>query len=47
MQCAAIEFSRNACGLKDANSTEFDKKTPHPVISLLEEQRHVRTWAGR
>jgi CTP synthase len=42
MQVATIEFARNACGLKDANSTEFDLKTPHPVISLLEEQRKVQ-----
>ena len=42
MQVATIEFARNACGLENANSTEFDLKTPHPVISLLEEQRKVR-----
>ncbi|MDD5449897.1 MAG: CTP synthase [Candidatus Omnitrophica bacterium] len=38
MQCAVIEFSRNACGMSGANSTEFDKKTPYPVIALLEGQ---------
>jgi len=42
MQVATIEFARNVCGIKDANSTEFDKDTPEPVISLLEEQRGVR-----
>jgi CTP synthase len=42
MQVATIEFARNACGIKDANSTEFDKKTKEPVISLLEEQRGVK-----
>lgn len=42
MQTAIIEFSRNACGMKDANSTEFDKKTKYPVISLLEEQKHIK-----
>jgi CTP synthase len=42
MQVATIEFARNACGLADANSTEFDLKTPYPVISLLDEQRKVR-----
>ncbi len=42
MQVATIEFARNACGLEDANSTEFDRDTPHPVISLLEQQRHVQ-----
>lgn len=42
MQTAVIEFSRNVCGFKGANSTEFDPKTPYPVISLLEEQKRVR-----
>ncbi len=41
MQVATIEFARNVCGLEQANSTEFDKNTPDPVISLLEEQRDV------
>ncbi len=41
MQVATIEFARNACGMEDANSTEFDLETPFPVISLLEEQRKV------
>jgi CTP synthase len=39
MQVATIEFARNVCRLEKANSTEFDPETPHPVISLLEEQR--------
>jgi CTP synthase len=42
MQVATIEFARNVCGIEDANSTEFDKDTREPVISLLEEQRGVR-----
>jgi len=42
MQVATIEFARNVCGIKNANSTEFNKDTPNPVISLLEEQRGVR-----
>jgi len=42
MQVATIEFARNVCGLKEANSTEFEKHTPHPVICLLEEQKEVR-----
>ena len=46
MQCAVIEFSRNACGLKRANSTEFDRKAKYPVISLLEEQKHVKDMGG-
>ncbi len=41
MQTAVIELARNACGLKGANSTEFNGRTPHPVISLLEEQKRV------
>jgi CTP synthase len=46
MQCAVIEFSRNACRMKGANSTEFDKKTKYPVVSLLEEQAHVKEMGG-
>ncbi|HBR14098.1 MAG TPA: CTP synthase [Candidatus Omnitrophica bacterium] len=42
MQVATIEFARNICHLKDANSTEFDKDAKEPVISLLEEQEHVK-----
>lgn len=41
MQIATIEFARNACGLKDAHSTEFNPDTPHPVICLLEDQKEV------
>jgi CTP synthase len=36
MQCAVIEFARDVCGLKKANSTEFDPSTPDPVIYLME-----------
>jgi CTP synthase len=42
MQVATIEFARNVVGLEKANSTEFDKNAPDPVISLLEEQRDVQ-----
>jgi CTP synthase len=42
MQVATIEFARNVCGMKDANSTEFDKDTKFPIISLLEEQKNVK-----
>jgi CTP synthase len=45
MQCAVIEFARNACGLKQANSTEF-KKSRYPVISLIEEQKHLKNMGG-
>lgn len=37
MQCAVIEFARNVCGLTEANSSEFEKNTSHPVIYLIEE----------
>jgi CTP synthase len=37
MQLAVIEFARNAAGLAGANSTEFDRDTPHPVIALVTE----------
>ena len=41
MQIATIEFARNVCELTNANSTEFDKNTPDPVISLQEEQKGI------
>ena len=37
MQIAVIEYARHKCGLKNANSTEFDPKTNHPVVGLIEE----------
>ncbi len=37
-EMAVIEYSRNQVGLEDANGTEFDQSTPHPVIDLLPEQ---------
>jgi CTP synthase len=46
MQVATIEFARHVCGIKGANSTEFDKNAAEPVISLLEEQRGVRNKGG-
>jgi CTP synthase len=46
MQCAAIEFGRNVVGLERAQSTEFDKDTPNPVICLLDEQRNVTNLGG-
>jgi len=41
MQMAVIEFARHVCGLKDAHTTEVDKKTPHPVVCLMKEQETV------
>ena len=46
MQCAVIEFARDVLGLKGADSTEFDPGTPHPVISMLAEQRKVKQIGG-
>ena len=37
MQVATIEFARHVAGLADANSTEFEPETPHPVIALIDE----------
>jgi len=42
LQVAVIEFARNVCGMENANSTEFDKTTPHPVIDLVPEQRDIQ-----
>ena len=46
MQCTVIEYARDVLGWKDANSTEFDEKTSHPVIDLMEEQRGVTQKGG-
>lgn len=46
MQCAVIEFARNVLELNDANSTEFDSHTPHPVICMLEEQKTITHKGG-
>ncbi len=46
MQCAAIEFSRNILGLKEAHTTEIDQETKFPVIDLMEEQKEVTNLGG-
>jgi CTP synthase len=46
MQLAVIEFARNVCNLRGANSTEFSKDTPHPVIDLMPDQRGVEAKGG-
>ncbi|MFQ3676139.1 MAG: CTP synthase [Endomicrobiia bacterium] len=46
MQCCVIEFARNVCGMKDANSTEFSPKTQNPVIDLMEDQKMVKYKGG-
>ena len=46
MQCAIIDFARHICGLKGANSTEFNKRTKHPVIDLMESQKAIKIKGG-
>jgi len=46
MQCAVIEHARNVLGWKDANTTEIDEKTTHPVIHLLPGQEDILKDAG-
>ncbi len=46
MQCAVIEFARNACGLAQANSSEFDPATPQRVIYKLRELLGVEEMGG-
>jgi CTP synthase len=41
LQCMVIEVARNLAHLEDANSTEFDPATPHPVIATMADQRDV------
>ena len=41
MQCAVIEYARNVCSLKGANSTEFNSKTAHPVIDIMLDQKNI------
>ena len=46
MQCATIEFARNVCHFTDANSTEFNPETEHPVIALMDSQINVTNKGG-
>ena len=46
MQCAVVEYGRKILGLDGANSSEFDKDTPHPVICLLDEQKTITDKGG-
>lgn len=46
MQCAVIEYARNVCGWKEANSTEFDPNTPFPIIDMMAEQREIDQKGG-
>jgi CTP synthase len=46
LQCAVIEIARDLLGYQDANSTEFDPTTAHPVIDLMESQQDVDDMGG-
>ena len=46
MQMAVIEYARNVLGLTEASSTEMNLDTPHPVISLMEEQKSIINKGG-
>lgn len=46
MQCASIEFARNVLGLENANSTEMDANTPHPIIHLMDDQKDIQNKGG-
>jgi CTP synthase len=46
MQLAVVEFARSVACLERANSSEFEEKTPHPVIDLLPDQRDVTDMGG-
>jgi len=46
MQMAVIEYARNVKNLAQANSTEMDEQTPHPVIDLMEDQKEISKLGG-
>ena len=46
MQCAVIEFARNVLGMKSADSKEFNKRTPFPVIDIMEQQKKISGMGG-
>jgi CTP synthase len=46
MQCAVIEFARNVCGWTDANSSEFDEQSEHPIINLMQDQQDISDMGG-
>ena len=46
LQLMVVEFARNVIGLKDANSTEINPSTPHPVVDLMEEQKRIKGLGG-
>jgi CTP synthase len=46
MQCAVIEYARNVCGWKDANSTEFDEDSEYPIIDIMHDQKDIENMGG-
>ncbi len=46
MQLMCVEFARTVLGYEDANSSEFDRATSHPVIDLMLEQRGITDMGG-
>ena len=46
MQLSVIEFARNVCGIKGANSTEFDALCPEPIIDLMSDQKNIINMGG-
>ncbi|MFH0737426.1 MAG: CTP synthase [Candidatus Micrarchaeota archaeon] len=46
LQLMVVEYARNVCGMAGANSTEFDKKTAHPVVDMLPEQHQISRMGG-
>ena len=46
LQCAVIDYARNVCNIKDANSAEFKPKAKHKVINLMESQRAIKLKGG-
>ncbi len=46
MQCACIEIARDVLGLKDADSSEFNAGTPHPIIDIMADQKDIDRMGG-
>ena len=46
MQAMSIEFARNVLGYTNANTTEIDPNTPHKVVDMMEDQKHVLNLGG-
>lgn len=46
MQCMVIEYARDVLGYADANSTEMNPSTPHNVIDMMEDQKHISDMGG-